>query len=205
MTDDEERQLRQELLAVELSLKRKQEFWETPRNIAILVGVTALIAARDRLLARPRIHGTACADRQAGRHIWWFGEVRGDEFIDVVQTAGIVAIAAMLAYVIARLERAVTTAAEMIKGSLGDVMKTQNQLQQNVRRVWERIDLIESKQGNDAQQNDRAALGEWVGRAWQHIEKVEARLEAIEKGEPRPEGTRPTDPPLGVDHKPTGE
>ena len=33
-----------ELLAVELSLKRKQEFWETPRNIAILVGVTALIA-----------------------------------------------------------------------------------------------------------------------------------------------------------------
>ena len=45
MTDDEEKQLRQELLAVKLSLKRKQEFWETPRNLAILVGVTAAIAA----------------------------------------------------------------------------------------------------------------------------------------------------------------
>ena len=147
MTNDEERQLRQELLAVELSLKRKQEFWETPRNIAILVGLTALIAgAIGFWLGRESTGPPAPIARPVATS--WFGEMRGDEFVDLVQTAGIVAIAAMLAYVITRLERAVTTAAQMIKGSLGDVMKTQNQLQQNVRRVWERIDLIESKQGN---------------------------------------------------------
>ena len=40
-----EKQLRLELLAADVKLRRKQEFWETPRNIAILVGVTAAIAA----------------------------------------------------------------------------------------------------------------------------------------------------------------
>jgi hypothetical protein len=43
LTDDEEKQLRQELLMVDLDLRRKQGFWETPRNIAILLGATAAI------------------------------------------------------------------------------------------------------------------------------------------------------------------
>jgi uncharacterized protein YukE len=40
----------------------------------------------------------------------------------------------------------VTAASEKIQGTLGNLMKQQSQLQQNVRRVWERIDLIEAQQ-----------------------------------------------------------
>jgi hypothetical protein len=194
MTDNEERQIKRELLELDLKLRRKQEFWETPRNIAILVGLTAAVAGAvgGRESAAPPAPPLARPVASL-----WFGEVRGDEFIDIVQTTGIVVIALWLSYVAIRLERALTAAAQKIEGALGDVMKQQSQLQQNVRRVWERIDLIESQQDKSAQQNDRAVLGEWVGRAWQHIEKLEARLEAVEKGEPPPEGTLPTDPPLG--------
>jgi hypothetical protein len=200
MTDDEEKLLKRELLAVKLSLKRKQEFWETPRNIAILVGVAMAIAAAIGFwFGRESAGPPAPLARPVAS--FWFGEVRGDEFIDIVQTTGIIVIALWLGYVVVRLERALTSAAEKIQRALGE----QNQLGQNVRRVWERIDLIESQQGNSAQQNDRAVLGEWVGRAWQHIEKIEARLDAVEKGAPPPEGTRPTDPPLGSPREPTGE
>jgi hypothetical protein len=41
MTDDE--QLRQELLVADLNLRRKQDIWEHPRNIAILIGATAAL------------------------------------------------------------------------------------------------------------------------------------------------------------------
>jgi hypothetical protein len=44
MTDDEEKELKQELLMVDLNLRRKQSFWETPRNIALLLAATAAIA-----------------------------------------------------------------------------------------------------------------------------------------------------------------
>ena len=44
MTDDEEKELKQELLAMDLQLRRKQTFWETPRNLAIVVGAAVAIA-----------------------------------------------------------------------------------------------------------------------------------------------------------------
>jgi hypothetical protein len=44
LTDDEEKQIRQELLVADLNLRRKQDIWEHPRNIALLVGATAAIA-----------------------------------------------------------------------------------------------------------------------------------------------------------------
>jgi hypothetical protein len=44
MTDDEEKQSRQELLMADLNLRRKQDIWEHPRNIALLVGVAAAVA-----------------------------------------------------------------------------------------------------------------------------------------------------------------
>jgi hypothetical protein len=44
MTDNEEKQLKQELLMADLNLRRKQDIWEHPRNIVILVGVVAAIA-----------------------------------------------------------------------------------------------------------------------------------------------------------------
>ena len=43
MTDDEEKELRQELLMADLNLRRKQDIWEHPRNIAILVGAAAAL------------------------------------------------------------------------------------------------------------------------------------------------------------------
>lgn len=45
MTDDEEKQLNQELLMVDLNLRRKQDIWEHPRNIAILAGAIAAVTA----------------------------------------------------------------------------------------------------------------------------------------------------------------
>ena len=41
-TDDE---LRRELLEMDVDLRRKQDIWEHPRNIAILVGATAAIVS----------------------------------------------------------------------------------------------------------------------------------------------------------------
>ena len=44
VTEDEERELKQELLALDTQLRRKQVAWETPRNIAILAGAVAALS-----------------------------------------------------------------------------------------------------------------------------------------------------------------
>ena len=151
--DEEEKQIKRELLALDLSLRRKQEFWETPRNIAILVGLTAAVAAAIGFwLGRESASPPAPVARPVAA--LWFGEMRGDELIDAVQTAGIVVTTIMFIYVVVRLERALTAAAEKVQGALSDVMKQQSQLQQNVRRVWERIDLIESKERRSDSRED---------------------------------------------------
>jgi hypothetical protein len=43
MTDDEEKQFKQELLMVDLSLRRKEDIWEHPRNIAIFAAAIAAL------------------------------------------------------------------------------------------------------------------------------------------------------------------
>jgi hypothetical protein len=43
LTDDEERELKAALMQADLDLRKKQIAWETPRNIAILVGAVAAI------------------------------------------------------------------------------------------------------------------------------------------------------------------
>ena len=45
MTPQEELELKQELLMADVNLRRKQDIWEHPRNIAILVGATAALAS----------------------------------------------------------------------------------------------------------------------------------------------------------------
>jgi hypothetical protein len=45
MTDEEEKLFKQELLMADLNLRRKQDMWETPRNIAILAGAVAALTA----------------------------------------------------------------------------------------------------------------------------------------------------------------
>jgi len=44
VTDDERQALKDELLMVDLALKKKQAFWESPRNLAIIVAAAAGIA-----------------------------------------------------------------------------------------------------------------------------------------------------------------
>jgi hypothetical protein len=41
LSDDDERELKVELMRADLALKRKQAFWETPRNIVLLVAAVA--------------------------------------------------------------------------------------------------------------------------------------------------------------------
>lgn len=45
MTDEEQRVLSQALLGLDVSLRRKQDIWEHPRNIAVLIGATAALVA----------------------------------------------------------------------------------------------------------------------------------------------------------------
>ncbi len=44
MAQDAEQRLKLELMQMDLNLKTKQAFWETPRNIAILVATVAALA-----------------------------------------------------------------------------------------------------------------------------------------------------------------
>lgn len=45
LTAEEEKELRQELLAMDMNLRRKQAFWETPRNLAIVLGAAVAATA----------------------------------------------------------------------------------------------------------------------------------------------------------------
>ena len=45
MTDDEERELRIKVMQADLLLKTRQATWETPRNLAIVIGAVAAISA----------------------------------------------------------------------------------------------------------------------------------------------------------------
>ena len=110
--------------------------------------------------------------------------------VQATQTMVLAIVAGALIYVMSLLRNEMRGAADAIKRTIDSNAENKAALD----RAWLKIGEIE---GKAAQPNDRAALGEWVGRAWQHIEKIEARLEALEKGEPPPMGTRPTDPPLG--------
>ena len=44
MTDDEERELRVAVMQADLRLKSKQAFWETPRNLVLIIGAATGIA-----------------------------------------------------------------------------------------------------------------------------------------------------------------
>ena len=84
------------------------------------------------------------------------------QMIDVIQTAAILAVCAVLVYAIWRLE--------------GQV------------RAWARM-LAEINAGladKLTQQSQTVALGEQLALAWERILKAEARLEALERDRPAP-------------------
>ena len=61
MTDDEERELRVAVMQADLRLKSKQAFWETPRNLVLIIGAATGIAGllgfklgqREPVIAQP--------------------------------------------------------------------------------------------------------------------------------------------------------
>ncbi len=59
--DELERELRMALMRADLGLKQKQAFWETPPNIAILVGAVAALVATVAGLAGYRAGQTSSA------------------------------------------------------------------------------------------------------------------------------------------------
>ena len=170
MADDEEKQLRLELLAADLKLRRKQEFWETPRNIAILVGVSAAIAAAIGFwLGRESVAPPAPLTSPVFS-LGYFDKMRGSEFVDAIQTAGIITIAAVLIYVVVRLERVITTAARDFKGAIGE----QQAIGQAVNRAWARIETVEHLIRERNEILPTARLG-------QTLEEIRSRLERLEE------------------------
>ncbi len=45
MTDDEESELKEAIMRADLALKQKQAFWETPRNLVIIIGTIVAATA----------------------------------------------------------------------------------------------------------------------------------------------------------------
>ena len=136
--DGEKKQLELELLAADLRLRRKQEFWETPRNIAILVGVTAAIAAaigfwfgRESGPPAPTARPVTFRD---------FVDMHNGELIDAIQTIVLVVIAGVLIYVVTRLDKAVTIAAKRLKSMIAK----QQGIEGTIDRLWQRTEAVES-------------------------------------------------------------
>jgi hypothetical protein len=166
MTDEEEKLLKQALLAFDLSLRRKQEFWETPRNIAILVGIVAAIAAAIGFWIGSR-ESPAPSVRPVGAGT--YDPMTAGQFIDAVQTAALVVIAAMIIYVVVRLDRTLTLAAEKILGALA----TQQILQGNVERMWKRLETMELRMEERNAILPTAKLG-------LTLDEIRARLDRLE-------------------------
>lgn len=172
MADDEEKQLRLELLAADLKLRRKQEFWETPRNIAILVGVSAAIAAAigfwlGRQSAPAPGSGFSPIMLESLDNM-----VRG-QLIDAIQTTGIVIIAAMLVYVVVRLDRTLTGAADKIK----EALTVQRGLMETIERVWARVESIEQRVEERNAILPTARLGTTLDEIRSRLERLENKNE----------------------------
>jgi hypothetical protein len=103
------------------------------------------------------------------------GEGAAGFWIDVVQTAALVVSMMAQIYVMLLMRNEMRAAADAVT------------------RVGRRLDAMESERSSGGSSD---VVRDWLGKAWQNIVKIEARLDALERGEPPPPGTRPTDPPL---------
>jgi hypothetical protein len=132
-------------MALDLRLRRKQEFWETPRNLAILVGVTAAIAAAIGFWLG-RGSATPPAPSFSPAALGGFEGMSGTQFIDAVETAGIFTIASVLIYVVVRLERALTVAAEKIRPAIGRQQQFESALDRLHQQANDVIDRMRETQ-----------------------------------------------------------
>ena len=63
------------------------------------------------------------------------------QWMDTVQTAMLIVVGGVMVYLLLLFRQELKGAA----GALREVVSTQSQLQQNVRRAWERIDALEAQ------------------------------------------------------------
>jgi hypothetical protein len=137
-----------------------------------------------------------------------------DTPLDFVQGIALIVMTAAWIYAIRMVGKAIDGSVKGLRDPLLVVLKDHEQTQRQLTAIWRRLEAIEDR--IDAAEatkghlkriealeermggcgSDRGVLGDWVGKAWQRIVKIEARLDATEKDEPPPPGTRPTDPPL---------
>ena len=106
-------------------------------------------------------------------------DLRPGQIIDAIQTAALIVMAAAQIYTMLLLRNEMRAAAGSVKA------------------VLDSHSAIEARLAKLAESSGRDALGDAIARAWERILKIEARLDALEKGEPPPKGTRPTDPQFG--------
>ena len=173
MTDDEEKQLKLELLALDVSLRRKQEFWETPRNVAILVGLTAAIAAAVGYCLGRQPANPPPPNVQPAMTL--LSNIRGTELVDTIQTAGIITIALVVIYVVIRLEKALTIAAQKIRPAIGRQQEFEGTIERLHRQATEVISRMEEAEKNFIPPRElRSTLNELSRR----LDALEARHES---------------------------
>jgi Tfp pilus assembly protein PilN len=90
----------------------------------------------------------------------------GEDFNEAFQTAVLAVVAMALIYALYLLRRELRQAGAVLR----QVLETQTQLQQNVRRVWERIDALEARHGIQGDANT--------------FMRMKRLLDALEQGPP---------------------
>ena len=95
--------------------------------------------------------------------------MRGDEFIDIVQTLFMGVVAVVLIYFVWRLERAFDTAGDRLRR----VIVHQQEIQEGFERIWKRVDEIETQQGTR-----QTVLP--LGKLQEQLTQLSARIKALE-------------------------
>jgi hypothetical protein len=117
--------------------------------------------------------------------------------IDAVQCVFLAIMAGVLIWAVRKIGNAIAEAITGVRDPMLVVVKDVEEIHRLMAVMWKRIEAIEGREGPARESGQHSeVVRDWLGKAWQNIVKIEARLDAIEKGEPPPPGTRPTDPPL---------
>jgi hypothetical protein len=95
--------------------------------------------------------------------------MRGDEFIDIVQTLFMGVVAVVLIYFVWRLERAFDTAGDRLRR----VIVHQQEIQEGFERIWKRVDEIETQQGTR-----QTVLP--LGKLQEQLTQLSTRVKALE-------------------------
>ena len=96
--------------------------------------------------------------------------MRTDQFVDIMQTTFMGIVAAVLIYVVWRLERAFDNATDRLR----KVIVHQQEIQEGFERIWKRVDEIETQQGT------RQTVMP-LGKLQEQLTRHEAAIKALER------------------------